>query len=120
MVPFQLALGAVPVFERHTFLELKQLVHEAKMGLDDNIEASCSYIATTIVSCYINHHYYKVTHYARGRESLSARITSAMQIVAERETPTRQWTRIGSFARRPSSVIKTLTLALLVAEDRLI
>lgn len=43
------------------------------------------------------------THYARGRDRPSDRITSAMQIVAERDTPTRQCTSVGSPRRRPSS-----------------
>lgn len=34
------------------------------------------------------------THYARGKDMPSEAITSAMQIVADRETPTRQCTRV--------------------------
>jgi hypothetical protein len=34
------------------------------------------------------------TYYARGKLNPWEAMTSAMQIVAERETPTRQWTRV--------------------------
>lgn len=90
MVPFELTLRAVSVFERHTLLKLKQLVHEAEMWLDNNIEASSPYITAAIISGCKKYHKIVGTHYARGRESFRALMTSAIQIVAERETPTRQ------------------------------
>lgn len=45
----------------------------------------------------------RTKQYARGKDKPSALITSAMQIVAERETPTRQWTRVLVPFRRPRS-----------------
>jgi hypothetical protein len=42
-------------------------------------------------------------YYARGKERLSSFMTSAMQIVAERETPTLQWTRVAPPSRFPAS-----------------
>ena len=36
----------------------------------------------------------RTKQYARGKERPRVRITSAMQMVAERETPTRQWTSV--------------------------
>lgn len=80
----------MPIFEEHALLKLKQLVHEAEMWLYNNIEASSPYITAVIISGHKKYHKPTETHYARGRESLSALMTSAMQIVAERETPTRQ------------------------------
>lgn len=61
------------------------------MWLDDNIKTACPYITTIVIMLVIILCFRTTgTYYARGSESLSARITSAMQIVAERETPTRQ------------------------------
>lgn len=54
MVPFEFTLRAVSVFERHALLKLKQLVHEAEMWLDNNIEASSPYITAAIISGYKN------------------------------------------------------------------
>jgi hypothetical protein len=45
----------------------------------------------------------RTKQYARGKERWSDRITSAMQIVAERETPTRQCTRVAVPLARPRS-----------------
>ena len=36
----------------------------------------------------------RTKQYARGNDSPKERITSAMQIVADLETPTRQWTSV--------------------------
>lgn len=47
----------------------------------------------------------RTKQYARGKERLRLRITSAMQIVAERETPTRQWTRVAVFFALPRSKV---------------
>lgn len=43
-------------------------------------------------------------YYARGKESPSSFITSAMQIVADLETPTRQCTRVAPPSALPVSV----------------
>lgn len=45
----------------------------------------------------------RTKQYARGKERLWLRITSAMQIVAERETPTRQCTSVAVFMVFPRS-----------------
>lgn len=50
MVPFEFTLRAVSVFEGHALFKLKQLVHEAEMWLDNNIEASSPYITAAIIS----------------------------------------------------------------------
>lgn len=41
--------------------------------------------------------------YARGKEAPSSRMTSAIQMVALRETPTRQCTKVAVPLRRPRS-----------------
>lgn len=43
--------------------------------------------------------------YARGNERCSARITSAMQMVALLETPTRQWTSVAVPFWTPLAII---------------
>lgn len=42
-------------------------------------------------------------YYARGKDMSSEAITSAMHIVADRETPTRQCTRVAVPARFPAA-----------------
>ena len=42
--------------------------------------------------------------YARGKERWRLAMTSAMQMVAERETPTRQWTRVAVEASFPRAM----------------
>lgn len=54
MVPFQFTLRAVPIFERHALLKLKQFVHEAEMWLDNNVEASGPHITAVVISGYSN------------------------------------------------------------------
>lgn len=44
------------------------------------------------------------TYYARGNDSFKEDMTSAMQIVADRETPTRQWTNVADLSVLPFSV----------------
>ncbi len=47
----------------------------------------------------------RTKQYARGNESPKERITSAIQMVADLETPTRQWTSVAvpfSLPRSPS------------------
>lgn len=46
-----------------------------------------------------------VTYYARGKDKPSSFITSAMHIVADRDTPTRQWTRVAPPSAFPLSDI---------------
>lgn len=46
----------------------------------------------------------RTKQYARGKVRPSSFMTSAMQIVAERETPTRQCTKVAVPLRRPRSV----------------
>jgi len=43
----------------------------------------------------------RTKQYARGKESPRDAITSAIQIVADRETPTRQWTSVAVGAVLP-------------------
>lgn len=43
----------------------------------------------------------KKTHYALGNERPREAITSAMQIVADLETPTRQWTKVAVLSDFP-------------------
>ena len=44
------------------------------------------------------------TYYARGKEYFNEDMTSAMQIVADLETPTRQWTNVADLSALPFSV----------------
>lgn len=46
----------------------------------------------------------RTKQYALGKDSPSSFITSAMQMVADRETPTLQWTKVAVPALRPFSV----------------
>ena len=59
----------------------------------------------------------RTKQYARGYERDCSRITSAMQIVALRETPTRQWTRVDVPARRPRSEKRDVSLVNLEGEE---
>jgi hypothetical protein len=45
----------------------------------------------------------RTKQYARGNERPSSFMTSAMQIVADRETPTRQWTSVAPPSLFPAS-----------------
>lgn len=91
VTPLQLALWGTAILKRQPFLKFEQLIHEAQVRLNDNIQAPSTHITASIYQqqlmsfCLV-----KKTYYARGRDSLRARMTSAMQIVADRETPTRQ------------------------------
>lgn len=53
----------------------------------------------------------RTKQYARGKDMLSARMTSAMHMVALRETPTLQWTKVAVPLRRPRSILVGFTLA---------
>lgn len=44
------------------------------------------------------------TYYARGKDKPSSFMTSAMQMVADRETPTRQCTSVAPASNFPASV----------------
>lgn len=44
------------------------------------------------------------TYYARGKDSFKEDMTSAMHMVADRETPTRQWTSVADLSALPFSV----------------
>ena len=50
--------------------------------------------------------------YARGKERCRLDIASAMQMVAERETPTRQWTRVAVDAAFPFAACDALAFLL--------
>ena len=105
--PLHLSFDADILLVLLYLLPFQKFIHESAVGLDNDIQAACAYktaihrISIFWFICVVR----RETHYARGRESPSALITSAMQIVAERETPTRQWTSVGSPFRRPSSKI---------------
>ena len=46
MVPFQLAFRRAAIPGRERLLKLEKLIHEPKMGLDDDVESTGSDIAT--------------------------------------------------------------------------
>lgn len=46
------------------------------------------------------------THYARGKDISSDDMTSAMHMVADRETPTRQWTKVAFPSTFPFPVVQ--------------
>lgn len=50
----------------------------------------------------------RTKQYARGKDKPSSFITSAMQMVADRETPTRQCTRVAVPFLRPCSGIVSM------------
>lgn len=54
----------------------------------------------------------RTKQYARANEMCNVRMTDAMQMVAERETPTRQWTSVAMFLRRPCSALMLVSLGL--------
>ena len=67
------------------------------MWLNDNIESSCPNIAAgkyVLAANQNGDHRKDQTHYARGKERFNDAITSAIQMVADLETPTRQWTKV--------------------------
>lgn len=65
-------------------------LHKAKMGLDNHIKPSSPDKTTDqIISIGIESRG-ELTHYALGKDSPRVAITSAIQIVADLETPTRQ------------------------------
>lgn len=51
MDPFQLTFRRAAAPGRERLLKLEQLIHEPKMGLDDDVESTGSDIATSSVSC---------------------------------------------------------------------
>ena len=53
----------------------------------------------------------RTKQYARGKDKLRDRMTSAMQMVALRETPTLQCTSVAVPFRRPRSILVVLTSA---------
>jgi hypothetical protein len=70
------------------------------VGLDDDVEAAGADVAAEVWGVSFRKGGAKWvrsgrrTYYARGNERAREAMTSAMQIVAERETPTRQWTSV--------------------------
>lgn len=90
--PFQLTSKRLVASLTLVLFPLEQFIGKSKMGLNDNIQSSCSHKAT--VAMDVNSENFAKqcvkTYYARGNDSPSSFMTSAIQIVAERDTPTRQ------------------------------
>lgn len=57
------------------------------------------------------------TYYARGNDSFKEDMTSAMQMVADLETPTRQWTNVADLSALPASVKSSQSLKLMCIYD---
>lgn len=73
------------------------------MWLDDDVQSAGANKTTAELLAKSLLRDTRQTHYARGNERPSSFITSAMQIVAERDTPTLQWTSVAVPALRPFS-----------------
>ena len=70
-----------------------EALHKSYMWLNDHIESSCPNIAAgkyVLAANQNGDHRKDQTHYARGKERFNDAITSAIQMVADLETPTRQ------------------------------
>ena len=82
---------------------ISMYLRKTKMRLNNNIKAPGSYeTAVKIVSIWV-HRSRIITYYALGKDKPSSFITSAMQMVAERETPTRQCTSVAVPSNFPRS-----------------
>lgn len=86
------------------FFPFEKLVCESKVWLDDNVQSSCSYKTAADLLVTRLEGVDDGAYYARGNERPISFITSAIHIVAERDTPTRQWTRVASPAALPASM----------------
>jgi hypothetical protein len=79
------------------------------MGLDNHVEPPCAN-KTTVSLVSVIHHLLSPhdelseTYYALGKDKLREAMTSAMQIVADLETPTRQCTKVAVPSNLPFSV----------------
>lgn len=79
-------------------------LREAQMRLDDDVEPPCSDEAAWIRKRVSRYETESETYYARGKDRPSSFMTSAIHIVAERDTPTRQCTSVAVPSSLPFSV----------------
>lgn len=76
-------------------------LHKSQVRLYNNIKSSGTNVAADKVLRDKSSFGNEETYYARGKERLRDAITSAIQIVADLETPTRQCTKVAAPSHFP-------------------
>ena len=75
------------------------------MRLDNHVQTTSTHkTASLVVSISNLPQRRRAAYYARGKDIRNEDITSAMQMVADRDTPTRQWTRVAVPSSFPCAV----------------
>ncbi len=93
MGPFELSLHGFRSLGLEVFIPFHQLVDKPQMGLDNDIEPTSTHEATSNEVSILHLDLYPArakSYYARGKLRPFLAMTSAMQMVADRLTPTRQ------------------------------
>ena len=105
--PLELAAQWLAAPHLQLLLPLEQFVREAQVRLDDDVEPARADEAAGSASEVDRDGIVTRTYYARGKLRPISFITSAMQMVALRDTPTRQCTSVATPSIFPRSSIRS-------------